>query len=405
MDGISYKIGTQETTNGVTTVTPDQTKLNDKLEKAKENGTVMIPVTRDANANTGTAALNLKNIEDMAEKKITLSIQEKSVSYDLPTVDVDTKNILTELGATDPENVTVEISIADSGEKTQDAVATDVLKAGANVVVPAMEFKVTASYGGKSLEVSRFSNYVSRTVEITEEQAQKITTAIVHEANGSIRHVPTFVYQKDGKWYAEINSCTNSVYTLIYNEINFPDASGKWYEKVVNEMGSRMIIFGRENGEFEGSANITRAEFAAILIRALGLPADGNVSVFTDVQKNQWYYGAVGTAYEYGLISGKTHTAFDPMANITREEAMLMIARAAKKANFTGTYSELTGFTDAKNVSSWALEGVKFNVGSGIIVGSNGKLCPEENISRAESAAVILRLLQKAELVDVRSKS
>lgn len=402
VDGISYSIGTQETINGITTVTPDQVKLSDKLEEASEGGKVIIPITEDVDAYASVAALNLKNIEDMAEKSIILTIQDSMASYDLPTVDIDAAEILDELGATDPEDVLVEISIINSDEEIQTEVADDVESLGAAIIVPPMEFKVTASYGGKTVEVTRFSNYVSRTVEITEEQARKITTAVVYEADGSLRHVPTYVYQKDGKWYAEINSCTNSVYVLIYNEVSFPDAKGKWYEESVNEMGSRKIISGRDNGNFDGDANITRAEFAVILINALGLPADGDVSVFTDVQKGQWYYGAVGKAYEYGLISGKTSTTFDPMARITREEAMQMISNAARTLNFAGSYGDLTDFSDANDVGTWALNGVKFNVGSGLIVGNNGKLSPKTYITRAESATVILRLLQKAEMVDIR---
>ena len=80
-----------------------------------------------------------------------------------------------------------------------------------------------------------------------------------------------------------------------------------------------------------------------------------------------------------------------------------MLQRASKLTDFIGKMSKLSEFTDSSSVSSWASEASKWNVGSGLIVGSNRKLRPNDNISRAETATVILRLLQKAELVDVRN--
>ncbi|MEA4933301.1 MAG: S-layer homology domain-containing protein [Lawsonibacter sp.] len=80
-----------------------------------------------------------------------------------------------------------------------------------------------------------------------------------------------------------------------------------------------------------------------------------------------------------------------------------MLQRAAVLTEFSGTSGALDSFADADAVGSWAKDAVKWNVGSGLIVGSGGLLRPNDNITRAESATVILRLLQKAELVDVRS--
>jgi hypothetical protein len=105
---------------------------------------------------------------------------------------------------------------------------------------------------------------------------------VVVNADGSVRHVPTNVIEKDGKYYAVVSSRTNSTYALIQNEVTFSDAEGKWYEAAVNEMGSRKIIGGRSAAVFDGGASITRAEFSALLVRALGLPADG-ASTFADV--------------------------------------------------------------------------------------------------------------------------
>lgn len=77
--------------------------------------------------------------------------------------------------------------------------------------------------------------------------------------------------------------------------------------------------------------DITRAEFAAIIVRALELMRPGTgKDIFTDVTKNNWYYDAVSIAYEYGIIFGYGNGRFCPDEIITREQAMAIIAREMK---------------------------------------------------------------------------
>ncbi|MPM82913.1 Endo-1,4-beta-xylanase A [bioreactor metagenome] len=227
---------------------------------------------------------------------------------------------------------------------------------------------------------------------------------MVVEANGTERHVPTEVYSKGGKWYAKINSMTNSTYALIQNNVSFTDTTGKWYAAVATEMASRKVISGIGEKMFAGDRSITRAEFAAILIRALGLPADGT-SIFSDISASAWYSGSVATATQYGLVTGKGDNRFAPDDYITRQEAMTMLQRAAKLTGYMGTVGSLENFTDTGSVGTWAQGAAKWNVGSGLIVGSGELLRPNDNISRAESATVILRLLQRTGLVDVRTEA
>jgi uncharacterized repeat protein (TIGR02543 family) len=389
VDGTEYDIGNQTGSGDKTTVTVDQTKLTEQIDKATTD--VLVPVSDKTN--TAVAQLVVKNVEDMAKKGMTLSVQTGDVTYQMPTTAVDTETLMTTLGATDASKVPVNVTITnlEAGSVTTDK---------GTVVLNPVEFTVTATYGGKTVEVELFSRYVQRVIELpVGYDASKITTAIRTDDG---EHVPTQVYQKDGKYYVKINSLTNSTYALIYNQQNFADASGKWYEAAADEMASRCVIFGRTDGSFDGEANVTRAEFAAIIVRALGLPSDGTEN-FTDVADTAWCAGAIGAAYEYGIVNGRTSTIFDPNACITRQEAMAMIQRAAEVAEFTGTTGSLAAFSDADSVGAWAKDAVAFNVGSGLIVGADGKLNVNAPITRAQTAVIVLRLLQKAELVDVRT--
>ena len=98
-------------------------------------------------------------------------------------------------------------------------------------------------------------------------------------------------------------------------------------EDVAKEMAGRQIMCGIGNSTFAGDREITRAEFAAIMVRALGLPAK-DISAFSDVAKEAWYNGAVAAASKYGIVSGRGGNTFDPLAKITREEAMQMVFNA-----------------------------------------------------------------------------
>ena len=112
---------------------------------------------------------------------------------------------------------------------------------------------------------------------------------------------------------------------------------------------------------FEPGRDITRAEFAAIVVRGLGLMRPGvGQDNFDDVIQKNWYYDAVTIAGENGIISGYGYGKFGPDDQITREQAMAMIARAMQvtklEANLTDseTNKVLAGFTDANRAADYA---------------------------------------------------
>lgn len=391
VDGKAVDMGTSEVMTGTTTVKVDQNKMSEQLKSAKDS--VVIPVA--SKTDTASAQLVVQNIEHMAARSMTLTVKANGVSYEIPTESVDTAAILTNLGASDSSKVPLNFTIRTLSKNSV------TIKDGTLMVAP-VTFTVTATYNGKRFEVENFDSYVQLVIEIPSGVDPKtITTAVAVNANGAQRHVPTEVYSKGGKWYAKINSMTNSTYALIQNNASFADTTGKWYAATAAEMASRRIIAGVGENMFAGDLSITRAEFAAILVRALGLPAEGK-SAFSDVRTDAWYTGAVATAVQYRLVAGTGENRFSPNSAITRQEAMLMLQRAAALTELSGASSTLDGFADADSVSSWARDAVKWSVGSGLIQGAYGKLNPTANITRAESATIILSLLQKAGLVDVR---
>ena len=82
---------------------------------------------------------------------------------------------------------------------------------------------------------------------------------------------------------------------------------------------------------------------------------------------------------------------------------MVIIHRAANLASYPGSMGNIGAFSDAGLVSDWAVDAARWNVGSGLISGRGGGiLAPTNSITRAETATIVLNLLRKAGLVDVR---
>ena len=313
VDNKDYSIGTENKNDQNTTATVDQTKLTDEIAKASDSSSVIFSVSTNTNV---TAQLVVKNVEDMAKKDMILTVKTGNVSYNLNTSAIDTSKITSSLGNADSKDIPFNVSIANSNAVVN----------GATVVVSPMEFTITATYNGKTVTVDTFSSFVNRTLEITADQAKQVTTAVVVESDGSLRHVPTKVTVIDGKYYAVINSLTNSTYTLIWRPTTFADVANHWAKDAIDDMGSRTVVTGVGNGNYEPDRNITRAEFAAIVIRAQGLNTGMGSSSFTDVASDAWYYGYIQTAVGYGIIDGYGDGTFGPRDTITREQAMTMSA-------------------------------------------------------------------------------
>lgn len=401
VDGVGYNIGSLNTAGGTTILTPDQSQLGQRIGSAAQGGEVVVPLTLGDSVSSGAAALVLQNIEDMAKKEMTLSVQVDDIAYNLPTAAVDTESIMEQLGATDSAAVRFTVTVIKLS-------ADDVTVRNGELVVPPVEFTVMASCNGKSIEVEQFSDYVERIIAIPDGvDPDEITTAVVIGADGSERHVPTEVFLgSDGKYYAKINSLTNSTYALVWNPVQFSDVEGHWAKDSVNNMGSRMVMNGIGNNNFAPDRDMTRAEFAAVIVRALGLEPGAGDDGFSDIGSNDWYCGYIETAAEYGIITGYSDGTFGPNDLITREQAMTMIARAMQITGLEAGLADgdiaglLGAYADGKDVSAYAQESIAACLKAGVVTGRSASIiAPQDCITRAEIAVIVERLLQKSELI------
>jgi hypothetical protein len=175
----------------------------------------------------------------------------------------------------------------------------------------------------------------------------------------------------------------------------FSDVSATYWGYVaISSLGSQGIVSGYPDGTFKPDATITRAEFATMQVKALGLNTSGTTGTFTDVTAGSWYNGSVNAAVAAGLVSGMGNSLFAPNAPITREQMAAMVARALGDNAPTTNGAELNAFSDRSAVSSWAVSGMDKAVKSGIVSGMTADtLAPMANSTRAQAAMMIYKML------------
>ena len=143
---------------------------------------------------------------------------------------------------------------------------------------------------------------------------------------------------------------------------------------------------------------MTRAEFAAIVVRALGLTPEGKNS-FSDVAAEAWYAPYVGTAYSCGIITGVADDRFNPSGTITRQEAAVMVSRAAKLCGLETEMDNAATRNMLAQFPEWARAPLAFCYQEKILNQAELNIRPLEAVTRAEVAQMLFNLLGSANLL------
>lgn len=397
------KVG-QEDGRTVTTVVVDEKRLLESLADAGQAALFVLSVTATTDAAAG--ELTGAMVKGMEEKSAVLELRAQGATYRLPAGQIDIDGISRDFGtAVELKDIIVRVEVGAPTEEERLAVEGAALSPGTVLVGAPVRFSVKAYYNGQSIEVVRFAGYVERGIALPEGvDPSRMTTGVTIDPDGTVRHVPTKVVLLDGVYYAQINSLTNSVYSLVWNESSFSDISGHWSKATVEEMASRLIMDGMGDGRFEPNRAMTRAEFAAVVVRALGLPAGSRAMAYSDVRAEDWYAGAVASAQAYGLIGGFEDGTFRPNGTLTREQAMTIVARAMAVTGLAperlAAAEALASFGDTDRVADWALDAAANSVAAGIMRGrADGTLAPQGTVTRAEAAVMMERLLTRSGLI------
>lgn len=323
-------------------------------------------------------------------------------SYDLPVSVIKPSALAAALGAS-AADLKVSIAIGEAPLNVQARAEEAASGMSLTFLAAPVSYVITVEANGKSVEVNHFGNvYVNRTFTLDKVVDAATATAVtVDETTGAFSFVPAVFKTENGVTVVTVKRNSNSVYAVVQGAAPaFSDLKGHWSQPDVELLAGKLVVNGQAKDVFAPDSSVTRAEFAALLVRALGLQADASsVGGAKDVASGAWYAGILGAAVKAGLMEGFEDGTLRPEARITRSELAVMTSRAMKAAGKSAEGGSLQ-FADAEAIPQWAREAVSASVETGIIQGAEGnRFSPVRQATRAEAAVMLKRLLLAVEFI------
>ena len=178
--------------------------------------------------------------------------------------------------------------------------------------------------------------------------------------------------------------------TIDNTTATFSDIKGHWSEIYVKKCVETGIINGYTDNTFRPDAKITRAETASLISKLFALKTSDTDS-FADVKSEDWFRACVSAAYGAGIVNGYDDGNFRPQSNITRQDMAVMLIRGLEKDNIF-LQGAMT-FDDEALIADYAKVSVGKLASNGIITGYNNMFRPVDELTRAEAAALICRIM------------
>ena len=305
---------------------------------------------------TGTIALAYDGTPDMTKTgettiKITGTLENENytVSYVDGKLTVSARSSGGH-GSSSSSSSTVSASKSDNGSVSLDKSSAS---KGSTVTV------TVKAKDGYKLDKLIITDAKGNTIEVTDKGDGKFSFVM---PDGKVTVTPTFV--------ADNGSQTES---KSFNDVKSSD----WYADAVQYVSEKGLMSGTGSDKFAPNDTTTRAMLMTVLARYAGEDTSGGAT---------WYEKGMNWAKANGVSDGT-----NPNANITREQLVTMLYRYAGSPAASGSLSD---FSDSASVSSYAVNAMQWAVANGIVNGSNGKLNPQNNATRAEVAAILMRFCE-----------
>jgi hypothetical protein len=330
-----------------------------------------------------------------------LMIQSNGYFYNLPSSVIPSAELISSLGV-DMKDITITIVISKVDDPLTSLIHQAANQKNASLLSQALKFEITAEGNGKTIQINNFgTSYVSRGINLNTALDPRFSTGVRYdESSGELVFVPTFFTVTGNGTVAEMKRNGNSIYTVIHSDVTFDDIKGHWAQSDIELLASKLIVKGETSSRFAPEQQITRAEFAALLVRSLGLDAQGTAVKFKDVKTSDWFYGAVAAATDAKIVNGLEDNSFHPLAPISREEMAVMTLRALNYAGYTSSVATnqnalLASYKDNSAIGSWAKESVSELLASQVMNGmTETTFAPKALATRAQAVKILKQSLQ-----------
>ncbi|WP_168735506.1 S-layer homology domain-containing protein [Cohnella fermenti] len=404
-----FATGTTSTTGDLaaTSVQVDNDKLNERLS---EGSGQKLAIRSAEDGDLKVDGLTAADVKLISDKSASLHIENLLAIYPLPSGKLNLNGVSGQLGNAALADIAVHIDISRSSDTLINNAKSKAAAEGYELLVTPVDLNLTFSNGGRTIGSEQLNGFAPKYIALPDGiDPSRITTGVIVNPDGGVFHVPTVVTKINNRYYAMINDLRSSgTYSVIWNPQDFDDVKNHWGQADVNNIAARLDLKGTGNNTFSPNRNVTRSEFAEIVVAGLGLMRQNAPdNQFPDVSDAAWYRNAVAIASEFGIVRGFDNGNFYGNNQITREQGFAMIARALTLINPQSQLSEsqanelLAKYEDAASVSAWARADVAQLISAGIVNGTSGDtLNPKTNMTRAEVTALIARLLQTNSLID-----
>nr|WP_145404413.1 SwmB domain-containing protein [Paenibacillus xylanexedens] len=383
----------------------DSTKLVQAFEYAKAAGKTTQPVVFEVDGDESSAYVGfpLSALTQILSSNRTGSIGIKYGDrlWTVPMTNLDVSSMIQALGTATNlgssylyvQIETVPVSL--SGTLDGMLIAAGAQKLGNNTNVYLSAFNANNNQRVEQDIKSQLSIQLSAKTEILTSGLTYIDPVTLLLAN--VPH--TFVAAANGVVIKGYLNGNQTVVPVIH-PVSYQDTTNHWAGAVIKELSSKWII-GTSNGSFYGpDQKITRAEFAELIAKGLGLKGDQNAARrFRDIRGGDLTSAYIGAAAEAGIVTGNTDGTFKPESAITREQMAIMMVRAMNYGGQTvslqsSAATTLSKFKDNKKVQS--KDSVAKAVQAGIIQGmTTNTFVPQGNATRAQAAVMLKRVLDK----------
>lgn len=166
-----------------------------------------------------------------------------------------------------------------------------------------------------------------------------------------------------------------------------------WAFHAIDYLANTGVVSGTGNLIYSPSKTLSRADFVLMLYRAYGMEKYASGDNFADVPETAYYAQAVRAARTIGIAAGDSKNNFYPKEKLTRQDAIVLLKRTLDRTGISFQNGDLSKFMDGKQVADYAVEPVSALVNAGVIAGTQGKLNPTGDITRAEMAVMLYRAL------------
>ncbi|OCT15370.1 1,4-beta-xylanase [Paenibacillus pectinilyticus] len=396
--GYSAPTGSVEKVDGVVTIKPVVNTNNghaigtisgDNLAKALEQATVtangnkqvVIEVPTQANATSYEVQLPTKSLN--GDDTFELSLKTPNATMLIPS------NLLSNV-TNNGEQVSIRVAKAaldnlDEATRTQigSRPAIDLSLAAGDTVIawnnPNAPVTVAIPYTPTAEELNNTDHIVIWYID-GDGKAISIPNGHYDVASGTVEfqttHFSTYAVTSVFKTFGDLQNVT-------------------WAKPAIDVMTSRGVIQGISEDHYAPETSIKRADFIALLVRALELQSTGKKDVmFSDVPANAYYYHELSIAKELGIANGFDGNMFKPESTISRQDMMVLttraLAAAGKPVVASGT---LDAYSDAASTSTYAKDSAVALTKSGIVNGKDGnRMAPNDSLTRAETAVILYRI-------------